>query len=87
MGTSIIQIRVVGNHGCQREVKDGGTTAALCDNCTSAGGCIDALAKEFAAKLKAVANVQDAFLLHWPEVHDGKKIVDDLITGKRNGSF
>lgn len=90
MGTSIITIRIVGNHGCQREIKDGGTTKPLCDACMANGnhsGCVDAVAREMVAKLASAGSIVEANLLHWPEAGNGPKIVDDLVTGKRHGNF
>lgn len=85
MGTSVITIRIVGNHGCQRDVKDGGITAPTCGKPDCAKGCVDAVAKEFVEKLKATGNIVEANLLHWPE--NAPHILDDLKTGQRTGSF
>ncbi len=87
MGTSVITIRVTGNHGCQRGVKDGGTTAPKCAECNDeqAQRCVDAVAREFAERLKATGNVDEAHLVHWP--YGPNIIIDDLKTGKRSGSF
>lgn len=86
MGTSVITVRIVGNHGCQREVKHGDVTRPMCDKgAECAKGCVDAVAKEFVEKLKATGQIVEAHLLHWPE--GGPHILDDLKTGKRTGSF
>lgn len=85
MGTSTITIRIVGNHGCQREVKDGGTTQPTCGAPDCAQGCVDAVAKEFVEKLKRTGSVVEANLHHWPD--GDQQIVDNLRTGKRTGSF
>lgn len=85
MGTSVITIRVTGNHGCQREVKDGGTTAPTCGREGCAERCVDAVARDAVEKLKATGNVEEALLIHWP--YGPQIIVDDLKTGKRTGSF
>lgn len=86
MGTSVLTVRIVGNHGCQREVKDGGTTAPTCgvEGCTPSR-CVDAVAKQAVEMLKATGSIVEANLHHWPE--SDVQIVDNLKTGKRTGSF
>jgi len=85
MGTSVITVRIVGNHGCQREVKHGEVTAPTCGKPDCAKGCVDAVAKEFVEKLKATGSIVEAHLFHWPD--SGPHIIDDLKTGKRTGGF
>jgi hypothetical protein len=86
MGTSVISVRVTGNHGCQREVKNGGTTAPTCGvkGCDPSK-CVDAVAREMVEKLRATGSVDEATLVHWP--HGPGIVIDDLKTGKRTGSF
>lgn len=86
MGTSVITIRITGNHGCQRGIKDGGIVAPVCergDEC--AKGCVDALARKAVEMLRASGNVEEATLTHWPS--GPQIIVDDLKSGRRGGSF
>lgn len=87
MGTSVITIRIVGNHGCQRDVKNGGTVNVRCEKCDDeqAAHCVDAVAREFVEKLKNTGQVVEAGLLHWPEA--APHIYDDLVTGQRSGDF
>lgn len=81
MGNFRIEVNAVGGHGCQRELKDGSEVKGC-----GQPGCPDCLAREFVAKLKAQGNnVMDALLIHWP--NGTPTIVDNLITGKRTGSF
>lgn len=87
MGTSVITIRIIGNHGCQRDVKGGGTTQPRCEKCDDkqASMCVDAVAKEFVEKLKATGSIVEAGLLHWPD--SGPQIYDNLLNGARVGDF
>lgn len=89
MGTSVITIRVVGNHGCQREVKHGEIVAPVCERGEEcARTCVDAQARKAVEALKATgSSIIDAHLMHWPEAGGGPHIVDDLTTGKRCGNF
>lgn len=88
MGDYSITVRAVGGHGCQREVKDGGTLAEKC----GIPGCPDCMAREFVRELKAAGNtITAAVLRHWPADHphyDGaSEVSDNLVTHKRRGSF
>ena len=81
MGDFRIEVNAVGGHGCQRELKDGANVES-CGN----PGCPDCLARKFVADLKAQGqSVKDALLIHWP--NGTPTIVDNLLTGKRTGSF
>lgn len=81
MGNYRITIDAVGGHGCQREIGDGGTITSPCGQ----ESCPDCKARAFVADLKTSGNdVQSATLAHWPE-QPGP--VDDLVTGRRSGSF
>lgn len=87
MGTSVITIRVVGNHGCQRDVKDGENVKPDCGTCDMATtNCVDALARQFVERLGRGNSIVEANLHHWPE--GGKQIVDELKPPyRRNGNF
>lgn len=87
MGTSVLTVRIVGNHGCQREVKDGESTERTCgkEGCDPAR-CVDAVAKEAVDRLRATGSIVEANLHHWPE--GDKQIVDELKSPfRRNGNF
>ena len=80
MGQYRVEVVAVGGHGCQREVKDGGTV-------TGCGGsyCPDCAAREFVDGLKRRGHIERATLTHWPGTKE--EVIDDLLTGKRKGSF
>lgn len=81
MGTFRIEVEAVGGHGCQREIKDGGTV----DGCGHPS-CPDCMARGFVKDLKEKGNsVLSAKLTHWPG--DKSEVRDDLLTGVRSGSF
>jgi hypothetical protein len=84
MGNFRIEIDAVGGHGCERETKDGGTVKG-CGQPT----CPDCMARKFVADLKAAGMFSNtpaaAKLTHWPGTKE--QVVDDLLTGKRSGSF
>lgn len=81
MGTYRIDIEAVGGHGCMREVKDGAVSPGCgLDNCP------DCETRRFVARLKGQGNdVRRASLVHWPETPE--RVTDDLLTGRRQGSF
>ena len=92
MGDFRIIINAVGGHGQDRNKKNGETVDFSKDGTTSP----EAIAKEFVDKLKASGvNVEEASVIHWPldnyggQLKNGRinQIVDDLLTGKRTGSF
>ena len=86
MGDFVIEVKCTGGHGCQREVKDGGTLAASCGQ----PGCPDCMARAFVAELKSSGtHIRDATLQHWPADQPGQTLGprDDLQTGERRGSF
>jgi len=77
MGNFTVEVKAVGGHGCQREIKDGGTVGD-CGN----PGCPDCLARRFVADLKKQGqSVETAFLTHWP----GQE--SQVIDNERSGSF
>lgn len=92
MGDFRIVINAVGGHGQDRDKKNGETV----DFSKDSPNAPEALAKEFVEKLKASGcSIDDATVTHWPldnyggQLKNGRstQIVDDLITGKRTGSF
>jgi hypothetical protein len=91
MGTFRVEVQAVGGHGCQRELKDG----EVVPGCGSPS-CPDCLAREFVGKLRAIGSsfgyqcddpnqTNYARITHWPG--QSSAVVDDLLTGKRSGSF
>lgn len=94
MGTFRVEIQAVGNHGCHREIGDGGTVADYCNN----PSCVDCITREFVKNLAAAGAFFQAAgatpqpdvdgyarLTHWPG--QPSAVVDDLQTGVRKGSF
>lgn len=81
MGMYRLEIEAVGGHGCNREIKDGGTTYGCghraCPDCE-----VRALIDQLRAKGSSVSK---AVLTHWPDTP--QTVVDDLLTGVRKGSF
>lgn len=81
MGDFRIEVNATGGHGCQRELK-GGSTVSDCGN----PSCPDCIARRFVAELKDKGvMVKDALLIHWP--NSTPTIVDNLMTGRRDGDF
>ena len=81
MGQFRIEITAVGGHGCQREVKDGGVVYG----CRQMD-CPDCQARDFVKQLKTRGcSVEAATLTHWPSLPS--EIKDDLVSGRRTGSF
>jgi hypothetical protein len=85
MGNFVVEVSSVGGHGCQRDKKDG----EVVEGC-GYESCPDCAARDFVARLKKIGCWFDfpgakATITHWP---DGPgTVVDDLLTGKRSGSF
>lgn len=80
MGQYRVTVIAVGNHGCQRDKKDGEMVIG-CER----PNCSDCIAREYVRRLKRSGdNVEVATIEHWPS-QPGP--VDDLLTGKRSGSF
>ena len=75
MGNFKIEIEAVGNHGCDREAKQGGTLTSRCG-----GTCPDCRARAFVDDMRAKDSLVSATLTHWP---DSTPIVDDLKAGTR----
>jgi hypothetical protein len=92
MGDFRITIEGAGNHGCGREAKDGETVKRC-----GYPGCVDCAAVELVNQLKAQGALSGqgiAILEHWPVPGAAGSIrtekpgpIDDLVTGKRSGSF
>ena len=82
MGNYRIEIEAVGGHGCQREIGDGGVVTG----CGQVTFCPDCKARDFLKRLQSGGgSVQKATLTHWPGTDS--QVQDDLLTGKRSGSF
>lgn len=88
MGQFRVTVDAVGGHGCMREL-GGGATVIGCERV----GCVDCITREYVRRLKrSGASVAIATLEHWPkdQLVEGFAtglVVDDLLTGKRSGSF
>lgn len=82
MGQFKIEITAVGGHGCQREIRDGGTVFG-CNHF----GCPDCEVRNFLLKLKTfnIAQLEHATITHWPGTEG--EVVDNLLTRIRTGSF
>jgi hypothetical protein len=61
MGDFRIIIDATGGHGCQREVKDGGTVYGCRQQ-----GCPDCVAQEFFEKMSKIASNCRGTFTHWP---------------------
>ncbi len=82
MGNYRITVNAVGNHGHDRGKKHGEQV----DFAAGGDRTPDALAAKLVADLKAAGeSVQEATVTHWPG-QDGS-VIDNLLTGKRIGSF
>lgn len=91
MGNFNIEIKAVGGHGCQRDVKSGGILYGCgSDTCPD---CI--IARAVSDLLRAGVLVESAKIVHWPG--QPTEVVDEFVTGappsglrparKRTGSF
>jgi hypothetical protein len=79
MGAHKIFIEAVGNHGCDRQAKEG-EERKFCGE----PGCADCVGRNAVAALqKAGFTIREAKLSHWPDDHGGAAVVDDLATGRR----
>lgn len=83
MGNFVIEVKAVGGHGCQREVKSGEQVKPSCDSPFPA--CPDCLAREFVSRLQAICSVESAKLTHWPG--QPSEVRDDLVSRVRDGQF
>ena len=98
MGTFAVNVVGVGNHGCGREVGDGGELKPC-----GAAGCVDCITRGFLEKLRsagawfgspeldgkiAYGNPEvepRATIRHWPGTE--VEVMDDLLAGRRKGNF
>ena len=80
MGQFRIEIVAVGGHGCKREIGDGEVVEG-CGN----PGCPDCETRAFVASFRQRNSVEKATFTHWPGTPG--EVQDDLLTGKRTGSF
>ncbi len=80
MGRYRIEIVAVGGHGCNRDIKEGGTSYGC-----GRMGCPDCEARRFVRELQRSQTVEKAEFTHWPGTPT--EVRDDLLTGKRGGSF
>lgn len=82
MGNFRIVIDAVGGHGVDRDVKHGEKVNHFSEGMQTP----DALAKHFVQFLQANGIQPDsAKLIHWPG--EEGEVVDDLLTGIREGNF
>lgn len=81
MGNFVIDVEAVGGHGCQRDKKDGEEVPG-CGHTN----CPDCAARRFVAELRRQGNsLVRAKITHWPG--QPGSVEDDLLSGKRKGSF
>lgn len=87
MGQFRIEITATGNHGCDRDAKEGEALRPPCDS----PSCADCRARKFVTDLErdgAIAfydssmPAEGATLTHWPSDENGG-IVDDIRRGTR----
>ena len=83
MGDFRVTVEATGGHGCQRErVKNGDILQNYCGS----PSCPDCVAREFVRSLKRIGTmIRSAELVHWPGT--STEVKDDLVSGKRTGSF
>jgi|HubBroStandDraft_6_1064221.scaffolds.fasta_scaffold00062_42 hypothetical protein len=81
MGQFVVHVDAIGNHGCQRDRKDGETVVG-CDQ----SQCTDCITREYVRRLKRGGTMMTAATItHWPG--SDSEVRDDLLSGKRSGSF
>jgi len=81
MGDFCIEVKAIGNHGCQRELKDGSSVFGC-----RRDDCPDCITRRYVRELQASgASVSEAKLTHWPG--QSSEVQDDLLTKVRRGSF
>lgn len=82
MGNYRITINAVGGHGADRSKRHGETVDFSTENDNSP----EAIVKRAVGELQATGNsVTEATVHHWPGTDS--QVVDNLLTGKRTGSF
>lgn len=81
MGEFRVTLVGTGNHGCNREKKDGEFVVGC-----ELPGCIDCIIRECVRRLKRThARMDRADLIHFPDTD--YKVLDDLLAGVRVGEF
>ena len=90
MGTFRVEVQATGGHGCQREIKNGGELTG-CGQPT----CPDCITRDYVKRLKDAGcyfsdsgdhnNAGYAQITHWPGGNGA--VFDNLLTGRRSGSF
>jgi hypothetical protein len=81
MGQFIVHVDATGNHGCQRDRKDGEHVVG----CEQAH-CTDCITREYVRRLKRSGTMLTAATItHWPG--QAGEVRDDLLSGRRSGSF
>ena len=88
MGTFRVEVQAVGNHGCDRNMKDGEVVKGC-----GQPNCVDCITRDYIGKLRTagVAHFDGADansyarITHWPG--QPSQVVDDLIGGVRRGNF
>lgn len=81
MGEFLSTVKASGNHGCQRKKGDGAVVLD-CGN----PKCPDCITREYVRRLqRAGCLLEVATVQHWPETEH--QVVDNLLTGIREGSF
>lgn len=87
MGDFKLVIHAMGDHGIDRNKKDG----EIIDYTSKGIGSTDALCKEFVEFLKTKGvSFMSATITHWPQEFYDRTTqgpVDDLLTGVRAGNF
>lgn len=86
MGQHTVTITIYGNHGCDRDAREGeDLRTTLCDYALT--GCSDCRFRKLVQELLASGvDVEEAALVHWPD--SPGVVVDDLVAGKRvSGQF
>lgn len=98
MGTFHVLVRATGNHGCERDKKDGEHVVG-CER----PGCTDCITREFVRRLKkSGAQIHVAEIDHWPLIglntegytaletsplEPTGQVQDNLVSGNRRGNF
>ena len=82
MGTCKIEVTAVGDHGRDRETKDGEVVNFYDEGPNTP----DARAKTLLETMRAEGvMIEKATITHWPD--EPSEVVDNLDTGKRKGNF
>jgi hypothetical protein len=82
VGQFKVEVIAVGPHGCDRETKDGETV----EPCGNEERCPDCMTRALVDTIKESGmEIEKATFTHWPGT--ASEVEDDLLTGKRKGSF